>query len=232
MAGGATPNPYGANTPQYAGQYSNVSDYGSPDAAYAVPDAQSDAPYIDEFGWSPHPRISVGNTPDAMRLGDFPTRTMRPGAAEAPGVYYRPLDADDKERHSVEDQDADGWTEKKDQYKIGPDPRWNPPAETRITEQLAPRSYSFTRPFDQGSKGNGARALNGTHLSMADHRRDYEILGMQPWAPRRNTYRADPAPWDADLYDVPPASDMGVSTQARIQAVDFSRAPNGSFRLG
>lgn len=231
MAGGAAPNPYGANASEYAGQYGNAADYGTPSNAYAAPGPGTDAPYNDEFGWGPHPRISVDNTPDAMRIGDFPTRTVRPNANDAPGVFYRPLDADDKERHSVEDQDADGWQERKGQYKIGPDPRWNPPAETRITEQLAPRTYSFTRPFDQGTKGNGARQLNGMRMSMADHRRDYEILGMRPWAAHRNTYRVDPAPWDADMYDYPDPETIGTGTQGRIQAVELPDSPNRSYRL-
>ena len=231
MAGGAAPNPYGANTSEYAGQYGNTADYGQPSAAYAVPGLTPDAPYNDEFGWAPSPRISVESTPDAMRVGEYPTRTVRPNAPDAPGVFYRPLDADEAQRHSVEDQDADGWEEKKDRYKIGPDPRWNPPAETRITEAMAPRSYSFTRPFDQAAKGNGARLFNGMHFSMADHRRDYDILGMQPWGKRRNTYRVDPAPWDADMYDVPPPDTVGTGMSARIQAVEVPETSSRAYRL-
>jgi hypothetical protein len=231
MAGGAQPNPYGANAAEYAGQYGNASDYGQPNNAYAAPGPGTDAPYNDEFGWGPSPRISVGSTPDAMRVQSFPVRTVRPDDNDAPGVFYRPLDADTKQRHSVEDVDADGWTEQKSRYVIGPDPRWNPPSETRITEQLAPRSYSFTRPFDQGGKGTGARQLNGIHMSMADHRREYEILGIRPWSQHRNTYRVDPAPWDADMYDVPPAETIGNAVPGRIQAVELPYDGNRSFRL-
>lgn len=231
MAGGAQPNPFGANTSQYAGQYGNAAEYGSPSSDYATSGPGTDAPYNDEFGWAPRPRISVDDTPDAMRVGGFPTRTMRPKADEAPGVYYRPLDADEKARHSVESQDADGWSELKGQYKIGPDPRWNPPAETRVTERMSPSSYSFTRPFDQGAKGNGARTLNGMHFSMADHRREYDILGMRPWGMHRNTYRVDPTPWDADMYDVPPPSTTANVTQGRIQAIDVPDSANRAYRL-
>jgi len=231
MAGGAQPNPYGANASEYAGQYANATDYGMPNSAYASPGLNVDAPYNDEFGWGPSPRISVENTPDAMRLGSFPTRTVRPNANDAPGVFYRPIDAEEKHRHSVEDQDANGWDEKKSRYQIGPDPRWNPPAETRVTERMSPRSYSFVRPFDQGTKGNGARQLNGMHFSMADHRREYDILGMRAWGAHRNTYRVDPAPWDADMYDVPPEQSFGTVMQGRIQAVDVPDSGGRSFRL-
>lgn len=215
-----------------AGDYGDAPDYGTPDSAYAAPDIHTDAPYNDEFGWGPHTRISVENTPDAMREFAAPVRDFRPTTSDPRG-FWNQRDADEKQRESVTDTDADGWNEKKDRYKIGPDPRWNPPAETRVTEQLSPRRYSFTRPFDQGTKGNGARTLNGQHFSMADHRRDYPILGIRPWSAHRNTYRVDPAPWDADMYDVPPQSTMGDVTSGRIQAVDVPNdSGNRSYRLG
>jgi len=231
MAGGAAPNPYGASVSEYAGQYSNTPDYGSPSGAYAAPGLGEDAPYTDTFGWSPSPRISVDSTPDPMRLQQFQVRTVRPEANEPPEQYYGPIDEDDARRHSVETQDADGWEERKGQYKIGPDPRWNPPSETRMTEHMSPASYSFTRPFDQGSKGNGSRTFNGTHFSMADHRRDYEVGGMRAWGAHRNTYRLDPAPWDADMYDAPPVEDTGVYYQGRVQAVDVPESSSRAYRL-
>lgn len=237
MAGGvaksqAQQGGYNARNPEYAGQYSNMPEYGTPNSAYAAPDLNRDAPYNDEFGWGPKTRISVESTPDAMREFQAPVRDLRPNATESPVRHYAPIDADDKQRHSVEDQDADGWPELKNRYKIGPDPRWNPPAETRVTEQLSPRRYSFTRPFDQATKGAGARKLNGLHFSMADHRREYDILGMRPWSQHRNTYRVDPAPWDADMYDVPPEQTIGVTSQGRVQAVDIpGDYGNRSYRL-
>lgn len=232
MAGNANPSGYDSRNPEYAGQYASAPEYGTPSSAYAAPDIHRDAPYNDEPGWSPKTRISVEGTPDAMREFQAPVRDVRPDPSSSPVRHYGPLDADDARRHSVEEITANGWVEQKAQYKIGPDPRWNPPAETRVTEQMSPRTYSFVRPFDQGQKGTGARTFNGNHFSMADHRREYEILGMRPWSQHRNTYRVDPAPWDADMYDVPPESTMGNLTQGRIQAVDVPAYPgNRSFRL-
>ena len=55
---------------------------------------------------------------------------------------------------------------------------------------------------------------------------------MQPWAHRRNTYRVDPAPWDADQYDVPPADTIGTQMQVRVQAVEVDQGfGNRSWRL-
>lgn len=217
-----------------AGDYGDAPEYGSPDSAYAAPDIHTDAPYNDEFGWGAKTRISVEGTPDAMREFAAPVRQPLPDGNGPNEPFWRQIDADEKQRESVTDTDANGWNEPvKDHYKIGPDPRWNPPAETRVTEQLSPRRYSFTRPFDQGTKGNGARTLNGQHFSMADHRRDYPILGIKPWSAHRNTYRVDPAPWDAEMYDVPPQSTMGDVTSGRIQAVDVPNdSGNRSYRLG
>lgn len=242
MAGGASPNPnpYSARNPEFPGQFGDTPDYGTPNNAYAAPSLQTDSPYNDEFGWSVHTRIAVNNTPDAMRELEFPIRETGPYEGEPPTRFYRPLDADEKSRESVTDQDANGWDEQKDFKKVNRNnPRETPPPETRWTERLSPRSYSFTRPFDQANRGNpqdgpigSARHLNGQHFSMADHRREYDILGMQPWGRHRNTYRVDPAPWDADMYDAPDPSTVGVGINARIQSVEIPSSGNRSMRLG
>lgn len=243
MAGGISrnsPQPqnnsgYAARNPEYAGQYADTPDYGSPNGAYSAPDIRRDAPYNDEFGWSVHMRRGVENTPDAMRNLEFPVRQDGPTGGTPPRTYWAPRDADERIRESVTDTDANGWrTESHFKPVNRNNPRETPPAETRWTERLGPSNWSFTRPFDQLAKGTGARTFNGLHFSMADHRRDYEILGMKPWRQSRNTYRVDPAPWDADMYDVPPDATVGVQMQARypsVQAVDIP-SNGGSYRLG
>ncbi len=71
-----------------------------------------------------------------------------------------------------------------------------PPPE-RWTALTNPHSYNFARPFDQEL----ARSLNGSHFSMADHRRNYPILGMEPAISRRNTLRVEPPPYDTEIVD-------------------------------
>jgi hypothetical protein len=67
------------------------------------------------------------------------------------------------------------------------------------------------------------------HFSMADHRRTYDVLGMAPVQSRRNTYRADPAPWDANVVDMP----VDVSpVNARVRVVELPARTGGSYRLG
>jgi hypothetical protein len=239
MAGGASPNPYGANVPEYAGQYGNSADFGTPNAAYAAPGMSADAPYNDEFGWGPKLEIQQQSTPDAQRVQRAKGFWFFPrGHEEEPGPFYESRDADDKARHGAEYQDTDGHTVQKSWKAVGRNnPRETPPPETRATSNMSPHSYTFMRPFDQMNRNyanvsiGSARQFNGQHFSMADHRREYPILGIKPNHHRRNTYRLDPSPWDADLVDVPESQQMeDVQPQARIISgnVPF---PSRSFRL-
>jgi hypothetical protein len=182
-------------------------------AAFAVPGPGY--PVNNPLGWAPTSlRPSTVDYPSAQRTGEFARVDMRPDPASPPEYYWIPRDRDEKTRHSVEYQDADGWTEQKGSKRFAPNPRAIPPPETRPTESMAPSTYLFTRPFDQERTYGDARIhwrreLNGTHFSMADHRRDYPILGMAPAnRVRRNTFRLMPPPWDSNLVDLPPQSDM------------------------
>lgn len=197
---------------------------------FAVPSLESGSPYMDNpaGGWAPPVyRIPVSR-PDLV--ADYRTDPQRP-----PQETWRSRDRDDARRHSVEDQDADGWTEQKGYKKWAPNPRSVPPPEDRPTMQMAPRSYSFTRPFDQLNRSYGdaqvgtARQNNGVHFSMADHRRSYDILGMAPaQRSRRNTFRLMPPPWDANIVDMPPEMEMPNVT---VRSVDVPR-DNRTYRLG
>ncbi|HVI71471.1 MAG TPA: hypothetical protein VM656_08305 [Pyrinomonadaceae bacterium] len=198
--------------------------------AFSVPSVESGAPYNDEFGWGPRLRTSPTEIPSAQRLQTIPTYDRRPPPAQPPERFWDKLDADDEKRHAVEDIDANGWTERKGVFptdkRWADNPRRYPPPEPRVTSQLAPRSYSFTRPFDQ----HAARTLNGTHFSMADHRRNYEILGMAPIKRPRNTYRLEPVPWDIDVVDMAPVNEP-TTVQARMTSVELPPASR-SYRLG
>jgi hypothetical protein len=198
---------------------------------YAVPDLDEGSPYNDEFGWAPNVgRPSAVDYPSAQRLRSIPRIDFRPDPVRPPEEWYDKRDADEKQRHSVEKIDADGWTELKGVYatdkRWADNPRRTPPPETRPTEQMAPRTYSFFRDnWDRYS----ARYLNGMHFSMADHRRDYEILGMAPAYSRRNTYRMEPTPWDVDVVDLPPVNG-DPRPEARIRSVEVPE-PQRSWRL-
>lgn len=208
-----------ADVPEYA-----VPQHG----AYAAPTLEAGDAYNDEFGWSPRSlRPSAVETPSAQRLGTIRRFDYRPDPLRAPEEWYNRNARDENARHSVEDVDADGWTESKGitegDRRWAPNPRSVPPAESRRTQQMSPSSYFFVRPFDQ----HAARQFNGHHFSMADHRRDYEILGMSPVRNSRNTYRLEPTPWDIDVVDVPPVQEP---TSARLTAVELPYGPR-SWRI-
>lgn len=170
---------------------------------YGVPSLEAGSPYSG-FGWAGGLRTSPSTveTPSAQRLRTIEPDTFYPQPNKV-GEFYGRRDADDKSRHSVEKIDADGWTEAKgvmpNDRRWADNPRITPQPETRNTQQMAPTTYNFTRPFDQGY----ARTFNGTHFSMADHRRNYEVMGMAPVTSRRNTFRQEPVPWDTDIVDMP-----------------------------
>jgi hypothetical protein len=222
-------NPY--TTPEVA-DISAPPEYAAPQTReFASPDLSEGDAYIDEFGWAPKPyRASTVEVPSAQRLGTFPRVDYRPDPVRPAEEWYDKNAADENLRHSVESQDADGWTELKGvlptDMRWADNPRRNPPAETRPTMSMAPSSYLFTRPFAK----DVARFFNGMHFSMADHRRDYDILGMAPPRARRNTYRVEPQPWDIDIVDMPPTN-FDAYPDARIRSVEVPSVASRSWRL-
>lgn len=200
--------------------------------AYGVPSINEGSPYNDEFGWGPELHTSTTDVPSAQRLKTVPRRDFRPDPVRPPQEFWSPIAADVAKRHSVEDIDADGWQERKGvnpgDKRWADNPRRTPPPEPRLTSLMAPRTYSFTRPFDQ----HAAREFNGTHFSMADHRRNYEILGMSPVRTMRNTYRIEPTPWDQDIVDLPPVNNnSNAMPEARLRGVEIPAARR-TWRLG
>lgn len=194
-----------------------------PTGEFAVP-TNEDAPYSD----SP---VAAWASP-SYRMDEIPNAPVefRPNGANPPNEFFRQRDEDTRSRESITSLDADGFdTEVRisaGERRWMPDPKSVPAVEARLTQRLSPSSWRFLRPFDQGY----ARELNGNHFSMADHRRDYEIGGMAPAASRRNTYRLEPSPWDANNVDMPPDVEPDVPS-ARIIAIDLPPARNTAWRL-
>lgn len=229
-------NPYAADESEIG---ESVPTYSMPRGTYAAPSLEDGDAYIDEFGWGPELKTSTVQTPSAQRLGAIPRLDDYPDPTKPPEVWYNRLDSDDKSRHSVETVEATGWTELKGvapgDRRWADNPRLNVPAEPRITNKLSPGTYSFTRPFDQFNRTYGgepptgsARTFNGTHFSMADHKRNYDITqtaGAMPVRTGRNTYRIDPTPWDTDIVDMPANPGYSAAPEARIKSVEV---PSGS----
>lgn len=231
-------NPYASRETQVDSlradmQITAVPEYVIPQmGSYGAPPITEGSPYNDEFGWGPTLRTTAQEIPSAQRLKVIPDHDFRPDGNRPPEEFWRPIGAENVKRHTVEQVDADGWGELKGIHNTdrrwAPNPRSTPPPEPRPTTMMSPSSYSFTRPFDQHS----ARQFNGTHFSMADHRRNYEILGMSPARTMRNTYRIEPTPWDQDIVDLPPAGSVNAAMpEARLRGVEVAPTRR-SWRLG
>lgn len=190
--------------------------------AYAVPPLSAGDAYIDEFGWAPSlaTRTSTVEVPSAQRLMTVPRRDYRPDPAQPPEVFWDRINADVGQRESVVKGTATGWTIPSGlstgDRRWADNPRLTPPPEPRPTNRLGQNTWTQTRPFDRGAK-----RFNGMHFSMADHRRKYDILGMRPAVSRRNTYRIEPAPWDIDVVDMPPAGGQDTP-DAIIRSVEIT----------
>lgn len=233
-----------SNTQTGSGQWANVGNADNaplvspapdPDNRYAVPDAfDGNAPYIKAFGWAPTLRLDVDSIPDTGRLGTSPNRTFRPAADVPPAEgFYADREADTNSRESVTNGNAVGWAEQKGVYptdmRAVDNPRRTPPPEARPTQQMGPNTYSFSRPFGHNQPKQSEERFNGLHFSMAAHRRNYEIYGMQPVKQGRNTFRIEPQPWDQNLVDLPPDQSYA---QGAIQSVDVTTSgPSNGYRL-
>lgn len=215
-------------------------------SAYAVPATSAGDAYIKEFGWAPKlaPRTSAQETPSAQREMTIPIyeRQSNPQSPSDRGGLWDVLQRDRAHRIAVQAvaETSTGW--QSDPGIKGGDARWadnprhHPPGEPRITSRLGQNTFSYVRYFDQlnrthaGDPPTGSkRTFNGMHFSMADHRRNYQILGMQPPRSRRNTYRLDPTPWDVGVVDMPPADTYNVPA-ASITSYEIP-APSRSLRL-
>lgn len=205
---------------------------------YADPDPTSENGYVDSpvAAWAPGLRVSPEGVPDATRLQQIPLHDYRPDQGPPDAFWLNPQTGpgyEEQRRHnSQEFVDADGWTMQRGVGAPGkraaPDPRRTPPEEPRLTNQMSPSRYTFTRPFDQ----HAARHLDGSHFSMADHRRNYPVMGMAPVGYKRNTYRADPTPWDVDIVDVPQNAVDAYQGAGGYISSDVPWNTSRSMRLG
>lgn len=185
--------------------------------AYAVP---TDADVIEGIndGYSPQlGPASEGDLPDDIR-----THKREPvfGGPRTQDIEYARM-ADNLRRRSDEIEHSTGWHIEQRKPEIGVIPEQvQDIGPTRPTASMGPNTYLFMRPWERPES-------TGEHLSMADHRRKYQIYGM---APRGgvgvNTYRLDPKPWDTNLHYNP------VPEQMKVQAQSRGMGGNRSYRLG
>lgn len=190
----------------------------------------------------PHPGSqSLYGNPGAPTVGrDFPTMGQiaedgrRADPRQNPSdtkEYWERRDADDKARHGVEYVVPTGISTAIPTPRLAR--RWQPaPPPERPTGVSHPELDSFANP---SATGGTPREFNGAHFSMASNQREYDILGMQPMRSRRNTYRAEPTPWDTDVIDRPASGDYtpeAVYESPPTPMADLYGGAGSSYRLG
>jgi len=181
--------------------------------------------------WAALLRSFPGGVPDPGRNKTIPLREYGPEGGQAPSEWYLgtngPGRVEQAQHTALETVDADGWQAfqpPKGTKRAAADVRRTPPDPDRVTGAMSPNNYSFSRQFDQRFE----HRLTGQHFSMADHRRNYPILGMTPAPFRRNTYRVDPAPWDTNIVDYEPVE---APAPGRVVSHEITDAVHTSYRL-
>ena len=203
---------------------------------YAVPAPNSDEEngFVDNpgNGWAPVLKSFPGGTPDPMRLGTMARRDRYPNpripSDEDPTFTEREAEYDARRKAHHVKIDADGFEENKGILRrFAPNPRSIPGPEPRPTMRMSPHTYVFTRDMVGGPMRN-----NGEHFSMADFRRDYQILGTKPVGTWRNTYRIQPVPFDHDMVDIPAVDTISIPDQIYVSPeVSISGYGGRTWRL-
>lgn len=175
---------------------------------YAVKDVPESTDPDYTTGYSPE--LRAGGSPDGSALPD----DVRIGRRKPPvGENYNEpqwqahQNSEHLRRHSVE-QTAEMWKVQQRKVPGGQNPLWTQDrAPKRPTAENSPTGYAFQRPWHVPRNAADALGEDATlHFSLADHRRKYQIMSMKPQGRLGvNTYRADPRPWDENLFIPPPA---------------------------
>jgi hypothetical protein len=175
--------------------------------AVASVDKTTDPEYT--TGYSPALKAGGSSSgeslPDNVRIGK--RETPIPGRNWNDPRWQRREDSEFLRRMSSEDYELQGPVR---QYKIpAPNvPYWTQERlPTRPTATMNPAYRTFQRPWHIPRNIKDAVGENATqHMSLANHERKYKIFGMVPRGKVGvNTYRAQPRPWDEDLFYPPQA---------------------------
>jgi len=170
-------------------------------AAYAAPSEEDYLQGYDEDGGSPAlgREVTEGKMPDEIRTGQ---REPLWGGPRTQDIHMR-RGIDSLEREDSDVEISTGWNTKQRKPNIGTFPEQvQDIGPSRPTAMMGPNTYYFTSPEQWAET---LPISTGEHLSLADHRRKYEIYGMAPQGDVGvNTFRLDPKPWDSRLhYNIP-----------------------------
>lgn len=174
---------------------------------YAVPDipVSTDPEYETGYATQLDSDYESGTTPDPIRTG----RQRPPVNDPNNRAYNARRNEDFFQRIENHDETAvTGWDVKQQKVAPGQNPLWTDERmPTRPTANNSPLGYLFSRYWHIPRFVGSIDPALEDHISMADHRREYQIYGMRSRdRVGVNTYRLDPQPWDQGLY--PPSQNI------------------------
>lgn len=195
-----TVNPYAAVSGREAGEAPGPVIALLPHRRYEVPDIpETTDPNNTDGGFSPELTPSPDGTalPDDIRIG------KREPPVNDPNNYGYTMrrDANRKERQADE-VTTGSWNVQQRKVPAPIVPEWTQERmPIRPSAVRSPLGYLFSRPWHRPRNVREAVGEDAPrHLSMADHRRTYPIMGMVPRGRTgMNTFRLDPRPWDETL---------------------------------
>lgn len=209
-------NPYAAPVASKKGAAPNPSgeyQWGGP-GAYSVPSPPDSSSPDYRTGGSQV--LAAGGSPDGTKLPD----DIRAGFREPPEndpndrSYNARRFSDFFRRRSVV-REIDGTDTTVQQQNIAAPrvPDWKEYPNTRPTQSMHPAGYLFFRPEHRPRPITEALSPNAeTHVSLADHRRDYPIMVQRPQGGTgRMTFRPPVRPLDEALYTPIPAENASAS---------------------
>lgn len=193
---------------------------------YAVKDIpeSTDPEYQDGYATELDPTYESGTTPDPIRTGQQEPPINDPNVR----AYNKRRFRDYFKRISdANEETTTGWDVKQSKVPPGQNPMWTDERmPVRPTATSAPMGHMFTRDWHIPRFLHDIDPSITNHISMADHRRQYEIFGMRTRdRVGVNTFRLDPQPWDQGLY---PPDQTAAFSPPDTGAQSGSR----SYRLG
>lgn len=181
---------------------------------YAVKDVPESTDPDYEVGYSPQLRAGGSSSgealPDNVRIGQ--RKTPIPGRNWNDPQWQAQEDSEFLRRMS-EEQTEIGYTVHQEKAPTPNHPLWSQDRmPVRPTANMSPIQRTFQRPWHIPRNRKDSEGENAViHFSLADNRRIHPIVsapknGMRPQGRLGvNTYRAEPRPWDENLFIPPPA---------------------------
>lgn len=170
-------------------------------SSYMVPSVESSemVGYTTGYATELDPSYASGTTPDPIRTGEQKPPINDPNNR----AYWRRRTGEFFERmEDANETHREPWGVHQDMPAVAQNPLWTQERPSiRPTADDSPTGYYHTRDWHIPRFLHDINPDIPNHVSMADHRRQYEVFGMRSRDKVGvNNFRSDPVPWDQGLY--------------------------------